>query len=505
MSTNRVTLSLQTLETRETPSTIQVMSTGESLAQVVSNGGGVNRLRHDRGWERLTSAPGGVAAVADTGSVAVSLVDGVNRFIDGVGWQGLTAAVPNLIDIDRSNRVVAAFPGAGLWLYSGSAWTKISNANPDDVAIDAQGGIAAAFGSGGVWRYSFNTGWTKLSSSVAQTVDIDTRGRVAAAFVNAGLWLQTPSTGWAKIGEGTPDVISLDSTGGVAAGYGAGGVWRIRTTWQKLSDGWPSDLDIDPSGRVAARFGQADNWLYGDLGWQQISPSVGGRTRFETSDAIVTIPAGVRTLGQRSPILVAFNPNGDAAYTTNTFVAPAQTYGFILYADKYYRNNHPDLSSGLSAPGYAIMKGKLDAAFSLYPVDTSRVILTGMSGGGSFAHAMNLSYPGLADALVINTGMVWGQTIPEGSYNGPDWTQYGYDNASNLRRQYASNSRRLVVFLASPTDFRYEEMQRDSDLYGNNLGWGVYWTEFAGGHVTAPPTKYTEAFDWITTRAVWVN
>ena len=151
------------------------------------------------------------------------------------------------------------------------------------------------------------------------------------------------------------------------------------------------------------------------------------------------------------------------------------------------------------------MKGKLDAAFSLYPVDTSRVILTGMSGGGSFAHAMNFSYPGLADALVINTGMVWGQTIPEGTFNGPDWYGDTSSRANNLRIQFSGKSRQLIVFLASPTDFRYEEMQRDNDLYGNKLRWGVYWTEFAGGHVMAPPTKYTEAFDWITTRAVWVN
>ena len=50
-------------------------------------------------------------------------------------------------------------------------------------------------------------------------------------------------------------------------------------------------------------------------------------------------------------------------------------------------------------------------AFGQLPIDTSRVVMTGISGGGSYTHAMNLRYPDSAAAVVINTGMVWGWTF----------------------------------------------------------------------------------------------
>ena len=55
---------------------------------------------------------------------------------------------------------------------------------------------------------------------------------------------------------------------------------------------------------------------------------------------------------------------------------------------------------------------------------------------------------------------------------------------------------KFVVFLASPTDFRYQEMHHDRDFL-ERLGWRTEWMEFKGGHTFAPPELYDLAAQWV--------
>ncbi len=53
-----------------------------------------------------------------------------------------------------------------------------------------------------------------------------------------------------------------------------------------------------------------------------------------------------------------------------------------------------------------------------------------------------------------------------------------------------------MVFLASPTDFRYNEMKRDRGFLESH-GWKTKWIEFTGGHTLAPYEIYEQAAQWL--------
>jgi len=107
------------------------------------------------------------------------------------------------------------------------------------------------------------------------------------------------------------------------------------------------------------------------------------------------------------------------------------------------------------------------------PVDESRVVLTGLSGGAMGAHMFAGSRPDRLCAVVANTGMM---------------------QESLKRDDYPRG--KLAVFLASPTDFRYEEMRRDRRFLESH-GWTTTWIEFRGGHTLAPPEAYEAAATWL--------
>ncbi len=202
-------------------------------------------------------------------------------------------------------------------------------------------------------------------------------------------------------------------------------------------------------------------------------------------DAMVYQPPGDDT--QRRPVVFAFSPSGDAGAVIRQWQGLADRFGLIVHASKRYRNHMPDLPDKLP-----VIKAQLDQAMASLPVDTRRVILTGMSGGGSFAQALNIRYPGFASALIINTGRIWEPFYAE-----------AYGNLDALRAAYRqSPGSRLAVMLMSPTDFRYGEMQRDCQML-TALGWQVRAIEFAGGHQVAPQAVYTQALGWIFDQPGW--
>ena len=110
-----------------------------------------------------------------------------------------------------------------------------------------------------------------------------------------------------------------------------------------------------------------------------------------------------------------------------------------------------------------------------FPIDRSKIIVSGFSGGAMGSHAFAFSYPRLISAVVLNTGMI-------------------HEHYTQQKHRYPR--RKLAVFLASPTDFRYEAMKQDRKFL-ESLDWKTKWIEFKGGHSIAPDSVYQKAAQWL--------
>ena len=169
-------------------------------------------------------------------------------------------------------------------------------------------------------------------------------------------------------------------------------------------------------------------------------------------------------------MVVGLSPGGDAQSVINAWKGTAEEYGWVIFASKIYKNGG-DMDAMLSG-----IANKLNEVFINFPIDKSRVIATGLSGGGMGAHAFSFLYPRLITAVVVNTGIM---------------------HEYYIGQKYRYPREKIAVFLASPADFRYGEMKRDRDFL-EGLGWQTKWIEFQGGHTMAPDSTYREAAAWLT-------
>jgi hypothetical protein len=237
---------------------------------------------------------------------------------------------------------------------------------------------------------------------------------------------------------------------------------------------------------------------------------------FEDADWAYYVPSGI-TAGHDYPVLFAFSPAADPHEYDAVLWPLAERQKWVVAGSKLYHNGDPRLSASFTAdqqidelgPGYPDLRDAVTRGLGAVPGDSSRVILFGTSGGAPVSHAMSLAYPGLADALIINTGMIWGDTIiglnpgETGTSNGPDWNRHLDANGPELTRAFAdAGSRRLAAFLQSPTDFRYEEMLADADRL-RAAGWDVDQLTFASGPSTAPAAVIEQAAEWIASHPDW--
>jgi predicted esterase len=210
----------------------------------------------------------------------------------------------------------------------------------------------------------------------------------------------------------------------------------------------------------------------------------------EQPDSLVYFPTALATQKsseQYFPLVVAFSPGGDAQSLIQFWKPLADKYQMVVYASKLYHNDMP--AEELKAKSQAIYQSLITLTQN-YPIETRRMIYTGLSGGGSFSYFMNYYYPNTAAALVVNTGRMW-----------EDWVYNPI--AANLPAAKARMSNPpVVIFLASPTDFRYPHMQRDKQLT-DQLGWKSRWIEFTGGHTLAPYADYEQALDWLQAQPEW--
>jgi predicted esterase len=187
----------------------------------------------------------------------------------------------------------------------------------------------------------------------------------------------------------------------------------------------------------------------------------------ETSEYIIYIPEGIDYTKQY-PFFIALSPSADAHSMITLWKPIADEYHLIIFASKEFRNR---LGEGVI---HKIVSSLEEASPGL-PIDDSQIVATGVSGGGMGAHGFSFLYPELIRAVVVNTGMMHSAYIVQ-------------------KERYPRS--KVAVFLASPTDFRYDEMKRDRQFL-NSLDWQTKWIEFEGGHKLAPHQAYREAIQWL--------
>jgi len=190
--------------------------------------------------------------------------------------------------------------------------------------------------------------------------------------------------------------------------------------------------------------------------------------RIDEARYILYLPAGLQP-NVKYPLVVALSPSADAESLLRVWQAPSERHKWIVLASKEFRN-------GTGREVLSYLASLIREIAAAYPVDTRRIVTTGISGGGMGAHAMALFYPDLISAVIPNTGMIHRNHI------------------SSRRSEYPKG--KIAVFLASPTDFRYQEMKGDREFL-ESLEWRTLWIEFAGGHTFAPEDVYLSAAEWL--------
>ncbi|MFA5930301.1 MAG: hypothetical protein WC861_05445 [Candidatus Micrarchaeia archaeon] len=197
-------------------------------------------------------------------------------------------------------------------------------------------------------------------------------------------------------------------------------------------------------------------------------PGAAGKTT-EYGTYLLHVPSKPNALND-SIVIVAFSPSGDARAMVGAWQAASEKRGWPVFASKTFHNGD-DLPMSFNSDTFADIA---NAAASL-GYARPKLVFTGFSGGGQVSHAFAFGSPGKVAAVVTNCGI-----INRGFLN---YTSY-----------YPHN--KTVLFIASPTDFRYDDM-KDDKAYLEKLGWKTGWLEFSGGHALAPPETYEQAAGWL--------
>lgn len=162
-----------------------------------------------------------------------------------------------------------------------------------------------------------------------------------------------------------------------------------------------------------------------------------------------------------SGMLLCFSPGGDAKTAATQWVSLAAKHRLILVGSKQFRNGPNDLP--------AISRAFQTEIVRAYSPDPTRSYCTGLSGGGQFSYSFVRANPRSFAGVIVNTGKI-----------------NDSDRAGNWPRD------KVAMLLASPGDFRYQEMTQDKTFL-ESKGWMVHWLEFKGGHTYAPVSALTQA------------
>jgi hypothetical protein len=202
---------------------------------------------------------------------------------------------------------------------------------------------------------------------------------------------------------------------------------------------------------------------------ETIPPSKAPSAILETHERYLLLLPDHPNLQSDSIIIVAFSPSGDANSMISAWQAAAEKRGWPVFASRTFHNGElpAGFDSGLISD-IGNVSLKLGYAQPKY-------VFTGFSGGGQYSHAFAWGNPKTVAAVVSNCGII----------------NRGFLNFSEY---YPRN--KTVLFIASPTDFRYAEMKQDNEFL-TSKGWKTGWIEFIGGHALAPSSTYEQAAEWL--------
>lgn len=186
-------------------------------------------------------------------------------------------------------------------------------------------------------------------------------------------------------------------------------------------------------------------------------------------DYILYLPSGLDQ-NKKYPLVLALSPSADAESMLEAWKDVSEQYKWIILASRQHKNGMEFKQIG------SILVNTLRIVILRYPVDSKKIIATGFSGGGMASHYLAMVYPNLVSAVIINTAMI----------------SEDYSAGKN----YSYPKSKIAVFLASPTDFRYQQMKNDRNFL-EDINWETKWIEFSGGHTIAPVAIYQEAAGWL--------
>ena len=189
--------------------------------------------------------------------------------------------------------------------------------------------------------------------------------------------------------------------------------------------------------------------------------------RVEELNYILFIPSTIQE-NKKYPLIIALSPNADYSGMIKHWQSLASKYSCLVMASKTHRNgvNYDSLLPGL--------RQDIRSAIKKYPVDNSRIIATGFSGGAMTSHALSYEYSKMITAVMLNTGII-------------------HEYYKKKNEKYPKN--KVAVFIASLTDFRYDQM-KDDMFFLKKKGWQVKWLEFKGGHTIATENIYDQGLEW---------
>jgi hypothetical protein len=221
-------------------------------------------------------------------------------------------------------------------------------------------------------------------------------------------------------------------------------------------------------------------------------------TILQQRTATIILPPDLEP-GRTYPLVVAFSydgqPAGDQYTPLTVWKTLGPKLGWIVYASKEYSNAAFHAAPSVLRDVARSVRAQVEAAIASLPVDPSRIILTGLSGAANFAEFFNLTNPGFAAAVIDNSGRIpfelFGAARNPQLEPRPDPQSFG-------------DSRRIAVFLASPSDSMFYGLALHDDLpYYKSLGWQTRFLSFPGGHRNAPIPVYLAAIDWLESRPSW--
>ncbi len=189
----------------------------------------------------------------------------------------------------------------------------------------------------------------------------------------------------------------------------------------------------------------------------------------ETHDRYLLLLPEHQNMLNDSIIIVGFSPSGDADSIMNAWRPAAEKRGWPVFTSKTFHNGELPMTFDSE-----LISDIGNVSSRLWYIEP-KFVFTGVSGGGQLSQAFAFGHPSIVAAVVTNCGII----------NPGYW---------NFTKYYPHN--KVAFFIASPTDFRYEQMKKDRDFL-SSIGWKTGWVEFEGGHALAPTSTYEQVAVWL--------